>query len=160
VDERAAQAVGQHRSRRGVGNGTGHYEVTRPGLSWRLVNSRRPAFERAALIDAPATTRGLASPEFNAWRAQKNAEISRETAWKRGNALRGSGMGKGYLKLLGRHAHRVIAETMLLDRELFPGEVVHHINGDKHDNRPQNLEVLPSQAVHASIHGRRRHEGK
>jgi hypothetical protein len=31
---------------------------------------------------------------------------------------------------------------------------------DIHDNRPQNLEVLPSQAVHASIHGQHRHEGK
>jgi hypothetical protein len=96
------------------------------------------------------------SKEFTEWRAKKNAEIAKETAWKRGNALRGTGTGKSYRKLMGRHAHRVIAE-MMMGRDLRQGEVVHHINGNIRDNRPENLEVLPSQAVHASIHGRTRH---
>ena len=48
------------------------------------------------------------------------------------------------------YEHRVIMEEKL-GRYLVDGEVVHHINGNKQDNRIENLELLSSQATHMSL---------
>lgn len=48
--------------------------------------------------------------------------------------------------------HRLVAERML-GRRLTSEEVVHHIDGNKQNNDPANLEVLPSAAHHAHEHG-------
>ena len=74
-----------------------------------------------------------------------------ETRAKLRKARLNSGTGKTYKKTYGRHTHRVVAEQ-ILGRPLAPGEVVHHINRDKTDNRPENLMIFPSQAEHARWH--------
>ncbi|THF66699.1 HNH endonuclease [Deinococcus sp. Arct2-2] len=63
---------------------------------------------------------------------------------------------KSYRKLKNKQTgraelvHRQIAAARL-GRPLWPGEVVHHLDGDSTNNSLDNLFVLPSQGFHAHM---------
>ena len=82
--------------------------------------------------------------------------------WKGGRTIASNGYV--LIKMAGHHLadvrgyayeHRIVAETKI-GRRLRSGEQVHHLNGRKTDNRPENIEVVASRAAHAIQH---RHVG-
>lgn len=51
------------------------------------------------------------------------------------------------------YEHRIVAEQTI-GRRLKKGEIVHHKNGKRWDNRPENLEVMTA-SDHGKLHGQR-----
>ena len=69
-----------------------------------------------------------------------------------GYRLRWVGKGHRLADVRGyAYEHRVIAETVI-KRNLRKGEQVHHINGNKTDNRPENISVKSSIFHHRVEH--------
>lgn len=56
-----------------------------------------------------------------------------------------------YYKRKAIRLHRYIMEQHL-NRNLTSDEIVHHINGDRLDNRIENLEVIINNGTHTKIH--------
>lgn len=54
-------------------------------------------------------------------------------------------VGNGYA-----YEHRMVAST-ILGRMLASDDIVHHVNGDRADNRPENLQVL-QRGEHNHLH--------
>lgn len=103
-----------------------------------------------------------AKPTINVYRIQTNQTkscgcFSRDLAAKRIGPLNQAWRGGrtievgGYARVLNHGHHRAapngyVKEHILvmeekIGRDLLPGETIHHINGVKDDNRPENLEL-------------------
>lgn len=77
--------------------------------------------------------------------------MTKETRRKLREYHLGRGECRGYSKIYGKLAHRVIAEE-ILGRSLKPQEVVHHREGNRYNNVPENLVVFPSVGEHTKFH--------
>ena len=78
-------------------------------------------------------------------------KMTKEMRAKIRNARLDTGEGKTYSKYYGRHTHRVVSEQKL-GRKLRPNEVVHHIDGNRRNNNPENLMVFSTNADHMRYH--------
>ena len=104
--------------------------------------------------DGYAALKDYANISKNMTRINKLFNPERMTVETR-RKLRESHLGKGecngYSKIYSRLAHRVIAEEML-GRALKPEEVVHHRDGNRYNNNPENLVVFPTVGAHSKFH--------
>lgn len=100
---------------------------------------------------SPARTLGLCNGHYmRKWRYGNAQEPER-----RAPSGSGSTNDSGYRLVRNggkaRREHVVVAERAL-GRPLPSGAVVHHANGDRADNRPENLVICPDRAYHSLIH--------
>src|SRR5262245_29846291 len=56
----------------------------------------------------------------------------------------------------GRRFQHIVVAERALGRPLPPGAIIHHLNGDRKDNRPSNLVICQDQSYHALLHARTR----
>ncbi len=91
--------------------------------------------------ERPTAARGWCAAHYQRWRQYGDPTAP---ARRRGRPSTGSTDGYGYRKITvdGRAVkeHRYVMEQML-GRPLLPTESVHHRNGQRGDNRPENLEL-------------------
>jgi hypothetical protein len=125
----------------------------------------------APICDRPVLARQLCSMHYQRMRANgqlggpdpKPRHGPGNPNWK-GGRIRGGHESRYWMRFVSDHPaanplgyvleHRLVMEEQL-GRPLATDEIVHHINHDPTDNRPENLEAM-TQGEHAARHARER----
>lgn len=103
----------------------------------------------------PIKAHGLCDKHYMRVRRRGDAE----NAGRPRKGARTRRAGAGYLEVVGDGARRLehiaVAERAI-GKRLPPGAIVHHVNENRSDNRPDNLVICPSTTYHKLIHMRMR----
>lgn len=104
----------------------------------------------------PRNKGGWKRPDLSEYNKTKNP-MNKPDGWtqerrnhQRATKLNGDIKPSTYKKYYGKHEHRVVVEKEI-GRALTSDEIVHHIDGDKHNNSPDNLMIV-TRSEHAKIH--------
>ena len=120
----------------------------RATISVRSSSLQKPAHQHSCSLCGGTFTSKSSSRKFCSRKC--SAAVGTDYVRKNGHFGRD---GYHYIYVNGRltREHRHVM-SVHLGRELLPAEVVHHINGDRADNRIDNLKLMASQQDHMAIH--------
>lgn len=134
-----------------------------PTKSQRFCSPRCFHTAMRSRVKVPCRTCGKIAVRYRSeYKRHPKVFCSKSCAWKGPVNPRwrnGVGVTAGYREFRGKnnrqYEHRRVMENKLR-RPLKNGEVVHHVNQNKLDNRPENLIVFKSQKDHRLFHANNR----
>jgi HNH endonuclease len=100
----------------------------------------------------PIRARGLCNMHWERWRSHGDPLGGRRFA---GSGTICNGYHETNIDGIRVRSHVAIAERAI-GHALPPRAIVHHVNRNRSDNRPNNLVVCPDDAYHALLHARMR----